>query len=118
MTMNASLLAPTLPDGPLCISAAAARAPTTDAPPLNEAWRSASSHDAHAPVFTACRSRASSHEAQDPVFTMARMPRPLERDGTPLLQSRSPPIPKRAPVEKPVALSSSVTSDAYIRHLV
>jgi len=44
------------------------------------------------------------------------MPRPLERDGTPLLQSRSPPIPKRAPVET-LALSSSVTPDAYVRRL-
>ena len=55
------------------------------------------------PPLEACRGPATmplgilDGAARQPVYTMARQPRPLARDGTPLLRRFSPPIPAPAP---------------------
>ena len=57
------------------------------------------------PLAEACRGPATmplgilDGAARQPVYTMARQPRPLARDGTPLLRRFSPPIPAPAPTE-------------------
>ena len=55
------------------------------------------------PLAEACRGPATmplgilDGAARQPVYTMARQPRPLNRDGTPLLRRSSPPIPAPTP---------------------
>ena len=62
--------------------------------------------------------------ARQPVYTMARQPRPLGRDGTPLLRRFSPPIPAPAPADTSMGLppaqipsSAEVTPNVAYRGL-
>ena len=62
--------------------------------------------------------------ARQPVYTMARQPRPLARDGTPLLRRFSPPIPAPAPADPNMGLppaqipsSAEVTPNVAYRGL-
>ena len=88
MTMNTTALTPA--DG--------SKSGATQTPPLAEA---------------ACRGPATmplgilDGAARQPVYTMARQPRPLARDGTPLLRRFSPPIPAPAPADTSMGLPSA-----------
>ena len=105
MTMNTTALTPA--DG--------SKSGATQTPPLAEA---------------ACRGPATmplgilDGAARQPVYTMARQPRPLARDGTPLLRRFSPPIPAPAPADTNMSLppaqipsSAEVTPNVAYRGL-
>jgi len=105
MTMNTTALTPA--DG--------SKSGATQTPPLAEA---------------ACRGPATmplgilDGAARQPVYTMARQPRPLARDGTPLLRRFSPPIPAPAPADTSMSLppaqipsSAEVTPNVAYRGL-
>ena len=105
MTMNTTALTPA--DG--------SKSGATQTPPLAEA---------------ACRGPATmplgilDGAARQPVYTMARQPRPLARDGTPLLRRFSPPIPAPAPADTTMTIppaqipsSAEVTPNVAYRGL-
>ena len=96
MTMNTTALTPA--DG--------SKSGATQTPPLAEA---------------ACRGPATmplgilDGAARQPVYTMARQPRPLARDGTPLLRRFSPPIPAPAPADTSMGLPpATIPSSAEV----
>ena len=82
------------------------------------------------PLAEACRGPATTPlgildgAARQPVYTMARQPRPLGRDGTPLLRRFSPPIPAPAPADTTMTIppaqipsSAEVTPNVAYRGL-
>ena len=77
MTMNTAALTPS--DG--------VKSGETQTPPLDKACRGP-------PTMPVGILDGAAHQ---PVYTMARQPRPLNRDGTPLLRRSSPPIPAPTP---------------------
>ena len=76
---------------------------TMDTTALTPADGSKSGATQTPPLAEACRGPATmplgilDGAARQPVYTMARQPRPLNRDGTPLLRRSSPPIPAPTP---------------------
>ena len=89
MTMNTTALTPA--DG--------SKSGATQTPPLAEACRG----PATMPLGIL------DGAARQPVYTMARQPRPLARDGTPLLRRFSPPIPAPAPADTSMTIPRAQT---------